>query len=248
MEPMLDPQHRDLEEALLRAGREVSMSSELQAKTLSAIGLTAAAAGTVAATKVSFLSGKVGALSTAGFVGAVGLIGAVMFVGGETKPNSAESQTTESSGREVSLPEPAIDQKTTTSESSPIINPPTTTDRQAIVDAQTTANQLATPGRQTSFSPQNANLPVQTGLRDELSQIAQAEAALKSGQYSQALALLSEYRTRFSHPQLGLEAEVLTIQALYKSGSKAGAQKRAQRFLDRHPKSPLGAQVKLYLK
>ena len=105
MEPILDPEYRDLEEALLRAGRDVSMSSELQAKTLQAIGLTAAGAGTAAATKAGFLGGKAGALWTAGLVGAAGLIGSFVVTSAENEgPSSQITQI--SAGESVDAPAP----------------------------------------------------------------------------------------------------------------------------------------------
>jgi outer membrane protein assembly factor BamD (BamD/ComL family) len=88
----------------------------------------------------------------------------------------------------------------------------------------------------------------ETSLKDELAHLARVEAALKSGNQSRALTLLNEYRSQFSRRQLGLEAEVLTIQAMYESGSVAAAQSRAQRFLEKYPRSPLGARAKQYLR
>jgi hypothetical protein len=85
-------------------------------------------------------------------------------------------------------------------------------------------------------------------LREELSHISKVEAALRAGAQGEALSLLAIYRSRFARPKLGLEAEVLTIQALYESGSVAAAQQRARSFLQRYPKSPLGARAKRYLR
>lgn len=247
MEPMLDPEYRDLEEALLRAGRDVSMSAELQAKTLQAVGLAAAGAGTAAATKAGFFGSKAGALWTAGLVGAAGLIGTYAVTSGENESPTTSSQVTQSSSGE-SVAAPSAD---TTHETAVIeqVDEP-----QAAPEPESPSAKADEPAPATTIAPKqsprhNTNPQLQSlGLRDELSHIARVEAALKAGNYSQALTLLGEYKTRFSRPQLGLEAEVLTIQAMYRSGSQAAAQKRAQRFLEKHPKSPLGAQVKLYLK
>jgi outer membrane protein assembly factor BamD (BamD/ComL family) len=73
------------------------------------------------------------------------------------------------------------------------------------------------------------------------------ENSLRSSRSREALSLLGEYTKRFPRRQLGLEAEVLTIQALYESGSRSAAKKRAARFLKRYPSSPLGVRAKQYL-
>jgi outer membrane protein assembly factor BamD (BamD/ComL family) len=83
-------------------------------------------------------------------------------------------------------------------------------------------------------------------LSQELKALGEVESLLKAGQARGALSALDHYRRTFPRQQLGLEAEVLTIQALAGSGATAAAQERAAHFLERHPNSPLSARVRRY--
>lgn len=85
-------------------------------------------------------------------------------------------------------------------------------------------------------------------LREELSHLGQVESALATGNTGRALTLLGAYRESFPRPLMGLEAEILTIQALYESGSAASARRRAERFIASHPSSPLRVRAEQYMK
>ncbi|HWZ89154.1 MAG TPA: hypothetical protein VNW92_09900 [Polyangiaceae bacterium] len=83
-------------------------------------------------------------------------------------------------------------------------------------------------------------------LAAELGALDAARSALASGDTSGALARLDAYARNFPRGKLSLEAEVLRIDALAKSGQTAAAQKRAQAFIQRHPDSVLAARVRAY--
>jgi len=259
MDPILEPEHRELEEALLRAGREVGMSADLQAKTLAALGIATAGVALTSTAKASAwssLTGKAGAV-WGGVVGLVGVGGAVVALvvsqGSETD-HSAASTTRPPvvTAQEISPAHPA-NKPGDTQPAAPVAVPVPAVDLDTLAAAEVSDQESGAPSRRDPGSDTrgDARSSVDTRasvLREELSHISKVEAALRAGAQGEALSLLAAYRTRFARPKLGLEAEVLTIQALYESGSVAAAQQRARSFLQRYPKSPLGARAKRYLR
>lgn len=77
-----------------------------------------------------------------------------------------------------------------------------------------------------------------TTLAEEGRLLAEAHRLVQSGQPQRALDVLRASQARFPRSVLAQEREVLTIEALYASGSSTTAKQRAQQFLKRHPKSP----------
>ena len=88
-----------------------------------------------------------------------------------------------------------------------------------------------------------ATAPGET-LRAELARLDAARSRLAAGQAEQALALLDAYERASPRGSLRLEAEVLRIDALSRSGRLALARQRARQFLSRHPSSVLAARVR----
>lgn len=84
-------------------------------------------------------------------------------------------------------------------------------------------------------------------LSAELAKLDVARSKLAAGDAKGALAELDEYARAFPRGRLDLEAEVLRIDALGRSGDAEGAKKRAEAFLKRHPKSVLASRVRRYL-
>lgn len=81
-------------------------------------------------------------------------------------------------------------------------------------------------------------------LRSELARLDAARRKLAVGQPEHALTLLDDYDRALPRGVLKLEAEVLRIDALSRSGRLAQAQARAASFLARHPNSVLAARVR----
>jgi hypothetical protein len=84
-------------------------------------------------------------------------------------------------------------------------------------------------------------------LAHELSSIDTARGLLARGDAAGALARLDAYGRAYPHGRLGLEAEVLRIDALYGSGRADVARARAEAFLQRHPHNVLAAHVRTRL-
>jgi hypothetical protein len=83
-------------------------------------------------------------------------------------------------------------------------------------------------------------------LTRELAAVDAARATLARGEARKALSLLDAYTQNHPHGRLELEAEVLRIDALARSGQADAAKVRAQAFLRRHPNSVLAARVRAH--
>jgi hypothetical protein len=81
-------------------------------------------------------------------------------------------------------------------------------------------------------------------LRSELELIAEAEREARSNP-KLALRLAGEHQKRFPNGMLSEEREVLAIEALARLGQTAGAEARAQAFLQRYPTSGHRRRVEL---
>jgi outer membrane protein assembly factor BamD (BamD/ComL family) len=75
-------------------------------------------------------------------------------------------------------------------------------------------------------------------LTEEVAAILSVRAALRQGQAARALALLDDHDRRFPRGTLGIEVELLRIEALALSGATGEARARAQRFIALHPDTP----------
>ena len=84
-------------------------------------------------------------------------------------------------------------------------------------------------------------------LAHELSSIDAARGMLARGDAAGALARLDAYSRAYPRGRLGLEAEVLRIDALGESGRADAARVRAEAFLQRHPHNVLASHVRTRL-
>jgi hypothetical protein len=84
-------------------------------------------------------------------------------------------------------------------------------------------------------------------LREELGALDHARVSLAGGDARRALDELDGYDRRFPGGRLQLEAEVLRIDALAKTGRKDLARQHADAFLRRHPNSVLATRVRAHL-
>jgi hypothetical protein len=89
--------------------------------------------------------------------------------------------------------------------------------------------------------------PSASALTAELGALDAARSRLSSGDAAGALSLLDDYARAYPRGRLVLEAEVLRIDALAKSGQMGAAKRRAEAFLKRHPNSVLASRVRTYL-
>ncbi|HLK92135.1 MAG TPA: hypothetical protein VKZ18_19740, partial [Polyangia bacterium] len=95
--------------------------------------------------------------------------------------------------------------------------------------------------------PVRRTAPSSVTLAHELSSIDAARGMLARGDAAGALARLDAYTRAYPHGRLGLESEVLRIDALEQNGQGDAAHTRAEAFLQRHPHSVLAARVRARL-
>jgi outer membrane protein assembly factor BamD (BamD/ComL family) len=74
-----------------------------------------------------------------------------------------------------------------------------------------------------------------------------AREALRAGQPARALALLDDHDRQFPRGELGVEVELLRIEALSLSGATGEARTRAERFIALHPDSPYAQRARVHV-
>jgi hypothetical protein len=113
---------------------------------------------------------------------------------------------------------------------------------QVVPSAPETAAVLAPPAAKS-----DTKVASTSALAAELGALDAVRAELAASNPSGALAKLDDYSRAYPRGYLVLEAEVLRIDALAKSGQSDAAKKRAEAFLRRHPNSVLASRVRGYL-
>ncbi|WP_437708657.1 hypothetical protein WMF45_30795 [Sorangium sp. So ce448] len=251
MEPrrLLEESDNPLERALLSAGASYPTSPETRAKTLAALGLAGAAAlsASVAAPAAlsaagvsatsSSLAVKLGwtkilvALSTVGML--AGIPAGYLAWRGQDAPDVAAAHRFG-----PALADPAAQTGA---------RPPA----QAPAPEEALAEDTMAPALAGGSSAAATKLdPKPSGpraLEAELGALDAARTMLASGNARGALSLLDAYSRAHPRGRLSLEAEVLRIDALAKSGRSDAASQRAAAFLRRHPNSVLASRVRRYV-
>ncbi len=239
---LLDSSTDELERALLQAGSSYAASPELRNKTLAALGLSGAAAtlgaGAVAAGSGSKLgvSSLLAKLTSAKLALVAVGAGAALAVPVVMSGLDRAPQSVLHAGATAPSPRPAA-------HGAPRSLPKHITPAvpQARKPAAAPEAPAGAPGRAAVSSKPISSAEA---LRVELAQLDAARGKLVSGRSEEALALLDAYERSAPRGMLKLEAEVLRIDALSRSGRTALAQSRARAFLERHPKSVLAARVR----
>jgi hypothetical protein len=90
--------------------------------------------------------------------------------------------------------------------------------------------------------------PSRVPLAGELAVLDAASASIAAGNSRRGLVLLDAYAKDYPRGRLGLEAEVLRMDALAQSGQADAAAKAAAKFVKRHPDSVLAVRVRRYLR
>jgi hypothetical protein len=219
----------DLERALLDAGSSYGSSDAARTRTLAALGIAGTAtltASTAAGASATFLTKagwtKLLALSAVGITAAVP-VGYYAWQRVGYTPAPAVAVQKPSDARPV-VPAPAAPEPATP---------------EARVEPQIRSVPVAPKAEPRASSA--------SALTAELGALDAARSRLSSGDAPGALSLLDEYARTYPRGRLLLEAEVLRIDALAKSGQRAAAKRRAEAFLTRHPNSVLASRVRTYL-
>ncbi|WP_437973354.1 hypothetical protein WMF11_31185 [Sorangium sp. So ce295] len=254
MEPrrLLEESDNPLERALLSAGASYPTSPETRAKTLAALGLAGAAAlsASVAAPAAlsaagvsatsSSLAMKLGwtkilvALSTVGML--AGIPAGYLAWRGQDAPDVTAAHRFG----------PALADPVAQTAAQPVQAPASAPAPEEALAEETMAPALAggSSAAATRLDPKPSG---PRALEAELGALDAARTMLASGNARGALSLLDAYSRAHPRGRLSLEAEVLRIDALAKSGRADAASQRAAAFLRRHPNSVLASRVRRYV-
>jgi hypothetical protein len=260
LERLSDGAGSPLERALLDAGRSSGSSPSARNRTLAALGLagsTALAAGAVSAAPVVAAGKAVGVganLGVAKLLAIVSVVGAAVAIpvgvyvtnrNGRLPDRAAIARGAEAARPRV-LPTPAMPEAPPASAVAPAVP-------ERVAPAPVRAHLARAEGRDARRAEardarraEAAALAPGGVLADQLAVLDAARGALVDGNPQRALALLDAYARAYPSGQLALEAEVLRIDALAKSGRTALARSRAQAFLRQHPGSVLSARLRAH--
>lgn len=127
----------------------------------------------------------------------------------------------------------------------PVVPTPAPVERRAQVPEPVTTPQPAPAKTQRPAS--TARPATATTLAEEGRLLARAHELVQAGQGKQALEVLRASESRYPRSVLFQEREVLTIEALGVTGSTQAARSRAERFLQRYPKSPHAGRLQRFV-
>ena len=220
---LLDQSESETEKALLHAGRSYRTSSETRAKTLAALGIASSTAVVVTGTTSAAASLPFAKLTGAKLLVAVSAVGAVSLA-----PVAYH--------RLHKTPAPAVSARTLASRdvAPAALAPPA-------FQAPATMSKAEAP----SFRPV-ARAAEAVSLSQELAALDAARSTMARGDAQGALLLLDGYAKTCPQGRLKLEAELLRIDALAKSGQTQSARRHAEAFVRRHPGSVLAARARSY--
>lgn len=252
-----------LERALLDAGTGYRASSQTHARTLAALGIAmsvVASAGTSAASSSTpSLLGKLGWAKlgwTAKVAFTVSSLGTVVgvpayFSWRHYAPNSSHTEVVASVPAHGLEAVPAVAEEVDDS-TSPAVG---VRDQARAREPGEPAVARPKPSGKSTPTTAPAQAPLGGGpmarsqglLKGELDLIDAARSVSARGDHQDALAILDAYSRTYPRGRLQLEAEVLRIDALARSGQVATARRAAEDFLAKHPKGVLHTRVRAYL-
>lgn len=216
---LIEEDATDFERLLLHGGAQEQPPEHLEAKMLAGLGSAGAAA---SATKLGLMAQ---CLIGLGLVGGAWFAGQT-WLGTKEAPNEAPAQES-SEATSVTTP-PAERQKGTNPD--PLLRPaPQATAEQ--LPAPTRARQDELPLAPTTIPPRDSTLKAEVALLER------GRAALAQGDADAALAVVAQYRRRFSSGSFAQEATVIEVRALNLRGDAERAERLKGEFLEQHPKS-----------
>ncbi|MFZ5896708.1 MAG: hypothetical protein ACOY0T_36970 [Myxococcota bacterium] len=225
-----------VEHALLSAGASYRSSAEAHAKTIAALGLASSAAlsAGVATAGASSLMSKLGwtKLISILSVGVAVVAPASYLVFRDKAPESVGVASVTNIASQPAAQTPSVSAAV-----------PSATELAPATDVEASKSAPVLVGRATKS---DTTTKVDS-VAAELAVIDGVRSALARGDAAGALTRLDGYARVYPRGRLALEAEVLRIDALARSGQSALAARRAQAFLRRHPNSVLASRVRGYV-
>jgi hypothetical protein len=225
---MFDQPSSSFERALLHEGRSYRGPAELRAHTLAALGL-AGSAGLATGGLLAWLAARTWTtkllLAMSGLTLMVAIPVSYFLLGQDSEPARLAPP------RPAAVPPP-----------SPTATPTPPAQVEAPAPVATPAPALAAPIPPPASSAR-PSAGASSALRAELAALDAVRSTLANDDAAGALSFLDAYFRTFPRGRLHLEAEVLRIDALAKSGRLDAAKRYAQEFLKRNPNSVLTARV-----
>lgn len=229
---------RRFADSLVRAARAEGPSRAAYRRTLKALlpgsvvgGASALTSAAAAATKASALSVSLGLAAkwgTAGILAGATALGAARYVNDSAPADVREPATPVAVGPSkdpvVSAPSPAPELSTPIREAPILAAPPP----------------AARPAARAAAPPDDA-------LAAEAELLGLASDELRAGRAKSALEVLARHRRAHPSAKLGLEASVLTIEALFASGRAERARRLAREVLSAHPQTVFARRIQAYL-
>jgi hypothetical protein len=225
-----------LERALLEAGASYRSSLGTRERTLAALGLAGSAALSAAA-----IGTATSTFSKLGWAKALTVVSAVSAVTAVPVGYYAWQRSQESAAAQVVVSAPKAAAPVPQSRVARRAEPALPSAHLMVEPIASAAPVNAPSVRAPKASASSADLTA------ELAAIEKARSALSAGDASGALSQLDAYARSYPRGRLALEAEVLRIDALARSGQRDAAKKRAEQFVRRHPNSVLNARVRGYI-
>ncbi|WP_437730789.1 hypothetical protein [Sorangium sp. So ce1335] len=245
---LLEESDSPLERALLSAGTSYPTSPETRAKTLAALGLAGAAALSSAAAPAALSAAGTAAASSSSVVAKVGW--SKILVALSTVGALAGIPAGYLAWRGYQAPPPASVDRFAAALTGPIERAVPEPPPPAAVEAAAAPSEAPEAPRNVRAAARKPGAPPSeesAALQAELDALDAARSTLSSGNAQSALSLLDAYMREHPRGRLRLEAEVLRIDALAKSGRSDAAAQRAEAFLRRHPNSVLASRVRRYV-
>jgi len=240
---LLDTPESELERALLDAGRSYRAGGSARAKTLLALGLAGVTTSTAPAAAAAGRSLSKATLSKVAItVLAIGAIAVPLLrsLGQHSESSPPAVSHAAIAAAPVLVPPPAAPEPEPVQASAPAL---AASDSPAPEAAELRPSPSTRSVSATHTEPKAASAPPLTA---ELAALDAARTSLSHSDPAGALAALDGYSRSFPRGRLKLEAEVLRIGALAKSGQTDAARKRAEAFLRLHPDSVLASRVRSY--
>jgi hypothetical protein len=229
---LIEEGSNDFEARLLKAGLKDGPSTSGRRRVLAGLGLMGAAS-TGTATAAAKIAGVGGAAKLIGG----GAVAALAIWGGIELGHRGENGTTVSERSAAQQARPA--ERVAGAERERNASPAEPLAAAAQAEPITTKpSELARP------APAGAPARAQDSLAAELAGLELARAALLRKDPALALRLLDDHARRFPKQRLAVEATVVRIEALSKSGDSARAARLGNDFLARHPNAPHAARVR----
>ena len=224
----------EVEKTLLRAwsGRQPSDAARL--KTLAAAGvgavLVTAGAGATAAPKATLLSASLvkWLMALGGIIATAGAVTLAMQV---RSPTGARTMAETSPIRPVSPVSPSVRLP------SPV---PTPGDPGGAIAGPLPVSAVPAP----AAAPPARKAQPPSSLDEEVLAVDRARSALTSGDATGAVQLVDAYDARYPNGALSQESEEIRVEAFFRAGKRAQAEKLAAQFLSAHPQSPYARAIR----